>query len=167
MAWRIEDFPEPFTPVIRLTRAFGTISRDPCVIKLFKVILQMFPSLYWVWNWFETKSNWGRWCRGDALIEVLLWIDKFFERLFGITVGFCSCFDRFFPDIFSWNKSCKKCQRTWEHLTKSVRLQLRDKCIALCTCRQQLTRQNIVNRIAEPHLNITQPFSLDELGFCS
>ena len=46
MACGIEDFPEPLTPVIKLTRGPGVHSNFPCVMKLDNSILQIHPSSY-------------------------------------------------------------------------------------------------------------------------
>ena len=118
IAWRIEDFPDPFTPVIKFTRAFGSIVNEPWVMKFSNVILQMFPSLYWLWKRFVGKSNWGR-NRGELVFDDVrtgvLWFDKLFARFLGVVAEIFSLLDLFLEDIL------------FAHADKSVRtLNLRD-----------------------------------------
>ena len=102
IAWRIEDLPDPFTPVIKFTRAFGWISKNPWVMKFSKVILQIFPSLYWVWKRFVVESNWGRY-RGELVFDDVrtgvLWFDEFFARFFGVVAEIFSLLGLFLEDI--------------------------------------------------------------------
>ena len=114
IAWRIEDFPDPFTPVIKFTRAFGSIVNDPWVMKFSNVILQMFPSLYWLWKRFVGKSNWGR-NRGELVFDDVrtgvLWFDKFFARFLGVVAEIFSLLGLFLEDILFC--TCRqKCQNT-------------------------------------------------------
>ena len=120
IAWRIEDFPDPFTPVIKFTRAFGSIVNEPWVMKFSKVILQMFPSLYWLWKRFVGKSNWGR-NRGELVFDDVrtgvLWFDKLFARFLGVVAEIFSLLDLFLEDILFC--TCRqKCQNT--ELTRCV-----------------------------------------------
>ena len=102
IAWIIEDFPDPFTPVIKFTRAFGSIVNEPWVMKFSNVILQMFPSLYWLWKRFVGKSNWGR-NRGELVFDDVrtgvLWFDKFFARFLGVVAEIFSLLGLFLEDI--------------------------------------------------------------------
>ena len=120
IAWRMEDFPDPFTPVIKFTRAFGSIVNDPWVMKFSNVILQMFPSLYWLWKRFVGKSNWGR-NRGELVFDDVrtgvLWFDKFFARFLGVVAEIFSLLGLFLEDILFC--TCRqKCQNT--ELTRCV-----------------------------------------------
>lgn len=122
IAWRIEDFPDPFTPVIKFTRAFGSIVNEPWVMKFSNVILQMFPSLYWLWKRFVGKSNWGR-NRGELVFDDVrtgvLWFDEFFARFLGVVAEIFSLLGLFLEDIlFAHAEMQTKCQNT--ELTRCV-----------------------------------------------
>ena len=126
IAWRIEDFPDPFTPVIKFTRAFGSIVNEPCVIKFSNVILQMFPSLYWLWKRFVGKSNWGR-NRGELVFDDVrtgvLWFDKLFARFLGVVAEIFSLLLLFLEDIL------------FAHADKSVRTLNFTRCVVTTQAR--------------------------------
>ena len=154
IAWRIEDFPDPFTPVIKFTRAFGSIVNEPWVMKFSNVILQMFPSLYWLWKRFVGKSNWGR-NRGELVFDDVrtgvLWFDEFFARFFGVVAEIFSLLGLFLEDILFAHAD-----KVSEHWTYAMR---RHHSSAQTTPGKQPTTC-CENWIGEFQKNITQPLFL-------
>ena len=153
IAWRIEDFPDPFTPVIKFTRAFGSIVNEPWVMKFSNVILQMFPSLYWLWKRFVGKSNWGR-NRGELVFDDVrtgvLWFDEFFARFFGVVAEIFSLLGLFLEDILFAHAD-----KVSEHWTYAMRRHLTTQARRLHQANSLRLVVKLDRRIQKK--NITQP----------